>query len=198
MVDTLFTHDPAKEQLHYVADPNMVGETYGGVRRRVNGAVVLGYQTGPSTKRITRLNPADEDVFQVNDELLVLAKHGKCTFNMTPVVDGALSSKLGCLRLVRACENTGCVGCPVRRTSAACWARTSASRARVRGRQKAQPARNACEICCKAQLYARRRDSGGSASVDELEAPRAPKQAATQDHRTELGRGAGVASRGVC
>jgi Castor and Pollux, part of voltage-gated ion channel len=91
VVDTLFTHDPSKEQLHFVAEPNMVGETYGSVRRRVNGAVVLGYKTGPGAARVTKLNPSDDNVIQSGDELLVLAKHNKCTFQLTPVVPGARS-----------------------------------------------------------------------------------------------------------
>jgi hypothetical protein len=89
VVDNLFTHDPGKEQLHYVSDPNMAGETYGSVRRRINGAVVLGFKRD-GAQAVTSLNPSDDELIQSGDELLVVAKHGTCTFQLTPVVTGVL------------------------------------------------------------------------------------------------------------
>ena len=94
-MDTLFTHDPGKEQLHYVADGAMVGEKFGDVRRRVTGAVVLGYKsTDSGGQLVTRLNPKDEQVLAAGDELLVLAKHGKCSFQLTPAVSGEVCDGL--------------------------------------------------------------------------------------------------------
>ena len=94
VVDTLFTHDPGKEQLHYVTDPGMVGETYGSVRRRINGAVVLGYRRS-GVHSATALNPSDDTVLERGTELLVLAKHNKCSFQLTPVVTGVLCYPIG-------------------------------------------------------------------------------------------------------
>lgn len=88
VVDTLFTHDPAKEQLHFALDDNMVGERFGDVRRRVRGAVVLGVKHGDNAHVGTQLNPPDETIIGPKDELLLLAKPNKVSFQLTPAISG--------------------------------------------------------------------------------------------------------------
>jgi hypothetical protein len=88
VVDALFTHDPGKEQLYYVSDPSMAGDTFQNVRRRITGAVVLGIKKGSVSS--TLLNPPDQTILGGLDELLVMARQGKVCFQLTPAIPGVV------------------------------------------------------------------------------------------------------------
>lgn len=86
VVDYLFTHSPDREQLRYMATPSGTKHQYGVLRRSLRGGVALGFWSATDGRTI--LNPDDEEKLQPGDQMLVLSKYSKLTFEPTPAIPG--------------------------------------------------------------------------------------------------------------
>lgn len=86
VVDYLFTHSPEREQLRYMAIPSGANQQYGVLRRSLRGGVALGFWS--SENGTTILNPDDHDRLHEGDQMLVLSKYSKLTFESTPAIPG--------------------------------------------------------------------------------------------------------------
>lgn len=88
VVDYLFTHSPDRQQLRYMPTPGSTKNQYGTLRRSLRGGVALGFWRASEGRTV--LNPDDQDRLQPGDQMLVLSKHSKLTFESTPAIPGAV------------------------------------------------------------------------------------------------------------